>query len=177
MAMSLRRRKTPKNGVGIDVVVTQNDLRELVGAINKHGDKKAIRKELSKGLREAVKPMVPKARSRVLAQSGGAASTGLRKDMARSVQVKVDLGMRSDRIGVRIRLDGKKLRGRPSSLVTAYEGSKPWRHPVFGSGVWVAQESRGFLTETVNRDKAKVTRDVLAAMVDIGKRIDGKQVV
>lgn len=175
MAMSLRRKSTPKNGVGIDVVVTQDDLRDLVGAINKHGDKKAIRKELSKGLREAVKPMVPKARSRVLAQSTtGAASTGLRKDMARSVQVKVDLGMRSDRIGVRIRLDGKKLRGRPSSLVTAYEGSKPWRHPVFGSGTWVAQEPRGFLTETVNAGRGGVTRQVADVMQEIGKQIDGK---
>lgn len=174
MAMSLRRKSTPKGGVGIDVVVTQNDLRDLVRDIGKHGDKKAVRKELTKGLREAVKPMVPKARARVLAQPGGAASTGLRKDMARSVQVKVDLGMRSDRIGVRIRLDGKKLRGRPSSLVTAYEGSKPWRHPVFGSGTWVAQESRGFLTETVNRDRAKVTRDVLDTMTNIGKKLDGK---
>ena len=125
MALSLRRKPTPKNGVGFDVQVTQNDLRDLVGAINKHGDKKAIRRELSKGMREAVKPMVPKARARVTGQSGGAASTGLRKDMARAVQVKVDLGMRSDRIGVRIRLDGKKLRGRPPGLVAMYEGVRP----------------------------------------------------
>lgn len=156
------------------MVVTQNDLRDLVRDIGKHGDKKAVRKELTKGLREAVKPMVPKARARVKSQPGGAASTGLRKDMARAVQVKVDLGMRSDRIGVRIRLDGKKLRGRPPGLVAMYEGVKPWRHPVFGTGTWVAQESRGFLTETVNRDRAKVTRDVLDTMTDIGKKLDGK---
>ena len=42
--------------------------------------------------------------------------------MARSVQVKTDLGLKSDRIGVRIRLDGTKLRGRPASLVAKYEG-------------------------------------------------------
>ena len=172
MALSLRRRGggTPAGGVGVEVHVTQNDLRDLARAINKHGDAKALRKQLRDGLREPVKVLVPKARAAVMSQSGP--GTGLRKDMARAVQVKVDLGLRSSRIGVRIRLDGKKLRSRPAGLVAMYEGTKPWRHPVFGTGRWVSQESRGFLTETVRSAEPWIGRSIQRAMVEVGSKID-----
>lgn len=173
MALSLRGRGvggTPAGGTGIEVIVTQDDLRDLVRAINQHGDKKAVRRELSKGLREAVKPLVPKARAAVKSQSGP--GTGLRNDMARSVQVKTDLGVRSERIGVRIRLDGSKLRGRPAGLVAMYEGVRPWRHPVFGTGTWVSQAPRGFLTEVVNANRANVLRQVAQTCDDIGRKLD-----
>ena len=45
MALSLRRRgggSAASSGV-LDVVVTQDDLRDLVRAINRYGDKKAVR--------------------------------------------------------------------------------------------------------------------------------------
>lgn len=177
MALSLRRRGAgggARDGeVRLDVVVTQDDLRDLVRAINRHGDAKAVRKELRDGLREGVKPLVPLARTRVLAQPGGRRSTGLRRDMARAVQLKVDLGLRSERIGVRIRLDGKKLRGRPAGLVGMYEGVKPWRHPVFGTGVWVQQPARGFLTDTVRPRQASVVRHVERVMDAVGRKLDG----
>lgn len=153
--------------------VTQDDLRDLVRAINAHGDAKAIRRELSKGMREAVKPLVPKARTAVLTEgTSGGKSTGLRKDMARAVQVKLDMGVRSKRIGVRIRLDGSKLRGRPSSLVAYYEGALPWRHPTFGHDPWVSQPHRGFLTDVVDANRESVTRRIIDAMDDIGRKID-----
>lgn len=208
MALSLRRKLGGGSGgssgdgsVSVDVVIKQDDLRDLVRAINKHGDAKAIRKALRTGLREAVKPLVPRARQAVLSapvrraershtayrqvksgknagsarayQSFVVATTGLRKDMARTVQVKVDLGLRSERIGVRIRLDPAKLRTHPKGIVPMYEGVKPWRHPSFGDrDVWVQQEPRGFLTEVVTAGRPAVMRDIEKAMQDIGKRID-----
>ena len=182
MALSLRRKLGGGSGgssgdgsVSVDVVIKQDDLRDLVRAINRHGDAKAVRRELSKGLREAVKPLVPKARQAVLSQgTSGRGSTGLRKAMARSVQVKVDLGLRSERIGVRIRLDPTKVKTRYSKGMPAmYEGVKPWRHPSFGDREkWVQQEPRGFLTEVVTAGRPAVMRDIEKTMQDIGKRID-----
>ena len=175
MATSLTRRlgrsaAARDGGVGIEVIVMQDDLRDLVRAINRHGDAKAVRSDLRRGLREAVKPLVPKARAAVRSQSGP--GTGLRRDMARAVQVKVDLGLRSERIGVRLRLDGKKLRGRPASLVTMYEGQRPWRHPVFGTGKWVAQPHRGFLTEVADRGRPTVLKQVADVCDEIGRKLD-----
>lgn len=160
---------------GYRVEVRQDDLRDLVRAINQHGDKRALTKELRTGLREATKPLVPQARAKVATQTtSGGRSTGLRKDMARSVQVKVDLGLRSRRIGARIRLDGAKLErgGRPRGLVAMYEGTRPWRHPVFGTGKWVTQQHRGFLTETVDAGTDGVLRKIKDSMDDVGRKID-----
>ena len=155
----------------LQVRVERDDLGDLVKAINAHGSDKAVKKELRRGLREAVKPLVPKARSAVLAQGSKGKGTGLRRDMARAVEVKVDLGGRNP--GVRLRLNGAKLNGRPKGLVAMYEGTIPWRHPVFGSGTWVAQPHRGFLTEVGRAGESDVARDITKAMDDIGRKIDG----
>jgi len=111
------------------------------------------------------------ARARVLGQATkGRGSTGLRADMARAVQVKVDIGGRDPKVA--LRLDGKKLRGRPAGLVGMYEGVVPWRHPVFGTGTWVAQPHRGFLTEIGRGNEGRIGQTVLKVMDDIGERID-----
>ena len=175
--MSLRGRGIGGTGGGtsggnaLEVRVTQSDLRDLTRAINRHGDAKAVKKALRAGLREAVKPLVPVARARVLGQATkGRGSTGLRADMARAVQVKVDIGGRDPKVA--LRLDGKKLRGRPAGLVGMYEGVVPWRHPVFGTGTWVQQPARGFLTEVGRSNEARIGRAVFDVMDDIGRKID-----
>jgi hypothetical protein len=157
----------------LEVEVTRDDLGDLVAAINKHGSVKEVKKELRRALREAVKPLAPKARASVLGQSSkgkGGKLPSLRGDMARSVEVKIDLGGRNP--GVRLRLNGRKLRGRPPGLVAMYEGTIPWRHPVFGTGTWVTQPHRGFLTEVGRAGESHVARDIEKAMDDIGKKID-----
>jgi hypothetical protein len=159
------------SGGVLEVRVERDDLGKLVKAINTHGDAKAVKKELRKGLREAVKPLVPKARASVLGQASKGRGTGLRRDMARAVEVKVDLGGRNP--GVRLRLNGRKLNGRPPGLVAMYEGSIPWRHPLFGNtGKWIAQEHRGFLTEVGRAGEADVARGAAKTMNDISTRID-----
>jgi hypothetical protein len=166
-----------KRGAGdgvLEVQVTRNDLGDLVAAINKHGTPAEVKKELRRALREAVKPMVPKARASVLGQGSngrGGKLPSLRGDMARSVEVKVDLGGRHP--GVRLRLNGRKLLGRPPGLVAMYEGAIPWRHPVFGTGAWASQAHRGFLTEVGRAGENDVARGIEKAMDDIGRRIDG----
>ena len=166
-----------KRGAGdgvLHVEVTHDDLGDLVAAINKHGTPAEVKKELRRALREAVKPLVPKARASVLGQGSkgkGGKLPSLRADMARSVEAKVDLGGRNP--GVRLRLNGRKLRGRPPGLVAMYEGTIPWRHPVFGTSAWAAQAHRGFLTEVGRAGEPEVARDIEKAMDDIGKKIDG----
>ena len=165
-----RNRGGSSSGGVLEVRVERDDLGKLVKAINAHGSPKEVKKELRKGLREAVKPLVPKARGSVLGQASKGRGTGLRKDMARAVEVKIDLGGRNP--GVRLRLNGRKLNGRPAGLVGMYEGVVPWRHPVFGTGTWVSQPHRGFLTEVGRAGEADVARGAAKTMNDIGRKID-----
>jgi hypothetical protein len=155
----------------LEVRVERDDLGKLVKAINAHGTPKEIKKELRKGLRESVKPLVPKARASVLGQASKGKGTGLRRDMARAVEVKVDLGGRNP--GVRLRLNGRKLNGRPPGLVAMYEGTIPWRHPLFGNTEkWIQQEHRGFLTEVGRAGEPEVARAIEQTMNAIGDKID-----
>lgn len=189
MALSLtRKRGRPRKhnadgSIDLQVVVSQSELRDLVKAISKHDDAKSLRKELRDGLRTATKPIVAKARSSVVSQpTKGKGSTGLRRDMARTVQLKVDLGVRSERIGVRVRLDPAKLRAHPRSLVAPYEGTRPWRHPIFQSNdrrgfwsgsAWVQQEHRGFLKEVVDSERPRVMREIEQTMNTIARKLEG----
>jgi hypothetical protein len=160
------------SGAPFDVVVTQDDLRDLTRAINAHGDRKAIRRELSQGLRSAVKPLVPAIRRAILSTPGGARSTGLRRDVARSVEMKVDLGVRSSRIGVRVRLNPNR-QGSHAGLGEKLEGVTPWRHPVFGHDVWVTQTSHPFFLETIRPRRAAVLRDIERAMDGVSRKLKG----
>lgn len=181
MARSLRSRGiggsrggSGDDGISIEVAINQSDLRDLVRDISKHGDAKAFRKELSSGMRAAVKPIVVKARAAVRSQPGGRKSTGLRADIARAVQMKVDMRATSERIGIRVRLDGSKLRSHPKGIVAAYEGVRPWRHPLFGNrDKWVTQPSRGFLTEVVEADRSRVMREIEQTMNTIARKLEG----
>jgi hypothetical protein len=87
------------------------------------------------------------------------------------VEVKVDLGGRNP--GVRLRLNGRKLNGRPPGLVAMYEGTIPWRHPLFGNTEkWIQQEHRGFLTEVGRAGEPEVARAIEQTMNAIGDKID-----
>jgi hypothetical protein len=53
-----------------------------------------------------------------------------------------------------------------------YEGQRPWHHPVFGTGKWVVQPHRGFLTEVADRGRPTVLKQIADVCDEIGRKLD-----
>lgn len=121
-----------------------------------------LRKELNKGLREAVKPLIPQtraaARSR-LPQRGGLAAL-VAKEPQR-VQVRTGAGTAGVRLVV-----GQKGGGARAADQGAI------RHPVFGRPTFVTQQVRpGWFTETAEGEFDQIRDGVLDVLDDFIRKV------
>ena len=133
-------------------ILDSKDLKDLNRAFKGVADGKALRKELTTGLRNVLRPIVPEVRAAFKASPsmghGGmsrvqASRTDLRALLAKATRVEVKLTGRQ--AGARIRVDGRRmpsgLRGLPKAWEA--EGGARWRHPTWGNRQrWVQQRSR-----------------------------------
>jgi hypothetical protein len=113
-------------------------------------DNKEIKKRFTKELRAAVKPLVPVVRNSIRSIPSGRAysPTGLRGNLARATKLEVRTAGRQ--AGVAIRVDGRKMPTHMKGLPKAVEGTKRWRHPVFGHReVWVNQKPKPYFFHVV----------------------------
>jgi hypothetical protein len=158
------------------------DLKALNKALKAHEDGKELRKQLSKELRAAVRPMVPAIRAAWLAAPshghdtatrGRQGAPDLRKLLARSTRAQVRLTGKE--AGVRVRTDGRKMPDRMKSLPAYAEGIKPrWRHPVFGNrDAWVTQRPFPRFYATARPDEARAREAVEAAVDKIRRQLEG----
>ena len=143
------------------------DVDALVRRIRSHGDAKALRKELMRGLNRATKPV----RDDMKASIGP--SLPSRGGLAALVMAKASLSSQAlsgRNAGVRIkarRRDGGDLRRLNAGRL---------RHPTFGHRPWVQQTegiNPGFLDEAFENDKPAVARAVTRVLEDIARRIEG----
>lgn len=121
-----------------------------------------LRKELNRALRDAAKPMIPKARASARARLP--TRGGLADRVARAPQrVQVRTGRDP---GVRI-VAGNKGSGARS----AEQGTV--KHPVFGNkNVWVVQQvPAGWFSEPLLEEAAAVRRELVTALEDLAQRI------
>lgn len=110
----------------------RGDLKAIARDIRKATNAGQLRKELSRGIRAELKPLVPRVRA---AYGGG---EHLRPALRKATRVEVKLSGRQ--AGARIRVDGRRMPDGMGSLPAMYEGDKRWRHPVWGNReVWVTQ--------------------------------------
>jgi hypothetical protein len=129
------------------------DLKRLVRALKDVEDGKALKRELSQGLRGVVAPLVPEVRQaylhggiRARRRHGAAEPTthhpgDLRRSLAKATRAEVRTTGRL--AGARVRVDGRRMPPRQGSLPAMYEGVKRWRHPVFGDrGTWAQNQPR-----------------------------------
>lgn len=155
----------------MDVDIRSSDLEQLAKRLRKLEDGKVLRREMTAGLREATKPLVPQVRAAVRAvpsKSDG----DLRDRIARAVQVKVTLA--GFRTGVRIRVDTARL-GAKAPVAALLEGRRRWRHPVFGNrDAWVTQQPHPYLRPTVEPRAGEVRRKLQRVADDIARRIEGR---
>lgn len=121
----------------IDVRVTSEDLEALGRRLREEADGKELRKELSKNLREALKPAAELAKSGIMAMSSAGPGTApaLRSAIAKKIRPEVKLGgrwsgarVKSRKIpGIRGFANAPKRTQRPGGWRTKTWGREPWR--------------------------------------------------
>jgi hypothetical protein len=133
-------------------ILDSKDLKDMARAFKGVADGKALRKELTDGMRHVLRPMVPEVRAAFKASpSMGHASMArgsrnrqdLRGLLAKATRIEVKLTGKS--AGARIRVDGRRMPDRLKGIPKAWEAEAGarWRHPVYGRrDTWVQQRPR-----------------------------------
>jgi hypothetical protein len=126
-----------------------DDLRRISRQLRSM-DNPEIKKRFAKELRGAAAPLVPLVRSsiRSIPSKRAYSPGGLRGQLARATRLEVRTVGRS--AGIAIRVDGRKMPNHMKALPRAVEGTKRWRHPVFGNReVWVQQPKQPYFFHVV----------------------------
>ena len=125
------------------------DLARIVRELRKTGDGKQLVKQYRKELRAAAKPMVPAVRASIRAiPAASGQHSGLRQRMASATRLSVRTSGRKAEIAVRV--DGRKMAPGEGALPAYMDGRKrDWRHPVYGTRVWVRQEPHPYFDRAI----------------------------
>jgi hypothetical protein len=126
-----------------------NDLRRISREL-RGMDNKEIKKRFAKELRAAAKPLVPVVRNsiRSIPSKRAYSASGLRGNLSRATKLEVRTVGRQ--AGIAIRVDGRKMPTHMKGLPKAVEGTKRWRHPVFGHrDRWVNQPKQPYFFHVV----------------------------
>lgn len=151
-----------------DEITNVKQLKTFVTNVRQLGDKE-LSKQLNKGLRDVVKPVLADARS--AAQSiptTGRNRTGLRAAIARS------LGIRSGGGRVRIQVNPRRLPAGKQALPRLLEGPHSFRHRVWGEDVWVDQRAYPWLEPTGRKHEGTVRTGIQQVAQDIFDELEKK---
>ncbi|SHI68468.1 hypothetical protein SAMN05444521_8231 [Streptomyces sp. 3214.6] len=128
---------------------TGDDLRRISRELNRM-DQPEIKKRFRKELRATAQPFVPLVRNSIksIPSKRPYSAEGLRGQLARATRIEVRTVGRD--AGVAIRVDGRKMPSKMKALPKGMEGTKRWRHPVFGNReVWVTQQPHPYFFHVV----------------------------
>jgi hypothetical protein len=137
--------------VSISVRASGQDLAEVSRKLRKAGNKGAAR-QFRTELRAAAAPFVPAVRASIAAipVKGTSGSTGLRKSLQKAVTLRVRTTGKNAQVS--ILMSTAKMADGHKALPAMMEGTKRWRHPVFGNeDVWVSQESHPYFFPVVRK--------------------------
>lgn len=185
----------------VDVRIEGADQLGALSRRLKQAGRKDLQKELGKAVRSGAKPAVAATKAAILTvpvrgtRGGGAAArqfhhferskakgeekrrakarrqSGLRKTISGAIRLRVKTGAKT--AAVRIEVDGSKLPVDQRTLPRHLDNPKGWRHPTFGRDPWVVQKGRPWFQVTIRRHLPAVRANVLKAMDDIAKKIEG----
>ncbi|MFJ4365061.1 hypothetical protein ACIP4S_13010 [Streptomyces chartreusis] len=128
---------------------TGEDLRRISRELRSM-DNPEIKKRFRRELRAVAQPFVPLVRNSIKAVPSKQpySAVGLRGQMVKATRVEVRTVGRD--AGVAIRVDGRKMPSKQKSLPAMMEGTKRWRHPVFGNREnWVTQTRKPYFYRVV----------------------------
>ena len=160
----------PPFSLGVENV---EGLDALVRAIRAEEDGKALRKDLAKNMREALKPGAQQAKNSIMAMVSlrGGAAPALRTSIAKKIRPVVKLGGHWS--GARVKaFKTKNIRGFPNAPKRTNRASG-WRHPVFGNREnWVQQRGKlEWFDRAFKGREALYKQAVAEAMEDMARRI------
>ncbi|HEY6116223.1 MAG TPA: hypothetical protein VI172_09720 [Candidatus Dormibacteraeota bacterium] len=144
---------------------TGDDLRRISRELNRM-DNQEVKKRFRKELRATAQPFVPLVRNSIksIPSKRPYTAEGLRGQLAKATRIEVRTVGRD--AGVAIRVDGRKMPSKMKALPKGMEGTKRWRHPVFGNReVWVNQAPHPYFFHVV-RPAAVAGRRAAARVVD-----------
>ena len=148
------------------------DLRKATARLKAHGSGREFRKDLTKGLREGAKPVLPMVRNAALnLPSKNNDTKMLRRKMARVTSIQVKTGGKNPT--VRIRIARSRMGDQAALPRVTNEGR--WRHRVYGHNTWVTQTStRGWFDNANRRGAPIVRRGAKTALDNLERKLSGK---
>jgi hypothetical protein len=157
----------------VDISVSTEGIAALDRALRAEEDGKALRKELAKNMRDALKPAAELAKSGVMSMSsaGASSSPALRSAIAKKIKPEVKLGGRWS--GARVK--AKKTPGLRGFANAPRRTQRPggWRSPVFGDReVWITHQGKPkWFDNAMEGRHAEYRRAVHEAMEATARRI------
>jgi hypothetical protein len=148
---------------------SQNDLRRISSNLRKHGNKKAIRKSFTDGMKLATKPAVRAAKDGALRLPSRQGRGRLRRQIAASTSTQVRTRGRD--AGVNVRVSRARMGEKAALPKLMNQGS--WRRRVYGRDVWVQQTSRaGWFESSIRRSEPRARKEVHKVLNDIEKKVN-----
>lgn len=162
------------NGPPFELTCTHEGLDALVRAIRAEADGKALRKDLAKNMREALKPGAALAKSGIMAMSSagpGTSGPGLRAGIAKKIRPEVKLGGRWS--GARVKaFKTPGLRGFANAPKRTNRRDGGWRTLTYGHEPWRTQYGkRHWFDEAFEGQENRYHAAVFEAMEEMARRI------
>ncbi|MFE1424360.1 hypothetical protein ACFW6C_02125 [Streptomyces fungicidicus] len=153
--------------------LTPQNLRQISRALRAEEDGKELRKELTRGMREALKPGAAQAKSAIMSMSSVTPHDGpaLKTAIARKIRPEVRISGKFP--GAKIKaFKTKNLRNFPNAPKRTNRASG-WRHPVYGNReVWVQQTGKAkWFDRAFEGQDAHYKRQVQLALAGMVNRI------
>jgi hypothetical protein len=156
------------------------DLKAVNRQLRHQADGRELRKELSGGLRQVLVPIRDEVKAAYRAAPSGQGKArrkggSLRGQLAKATRMEVRTSGRM--IGVRLRVDGRKMPAGQRSLPAYWEGYKrPWRWPVYGNRqAWAQGRARPTFDRTVEPHEDDAGRAVDQVLDDIRRELERRR--
>ena len=163
----------PGSGPPFELKVTHEGLDALVRAIRQEADGKALRKDLAKNMRDALRPGAAEAKSSIMAMgsSGTGTGPGLRAGIAKKIRPEVKLGGRWS--GARVKaFKTPGLRGFTNAPKRTNRRQGGWRTLTYGHEPWRTQTGkRQWFDEAFANSSETYRSAVHEAMEDMARRL------
>lgn len=168
----------------VQVTVDQSKLAALALRLEKEEDGKALKRDLARNLREAVRPAVDEIKAgaeKIKSGSRSSVRPTKKKPMAESaislgaaIARSINVSVRTKGRSADVRIGARKS-GMPRGFTNAPKrvNAQSWRHPVYGDrDVWVAQVGNPrFFDDPPRREHERYRRACVKAMDDMANRI------
>lgn len=157
----------------VNLELTPQNLRNISNALKAEEDGKALRKELTKNMREALKPGATRAKSSIMSMASTTPHAGpaLKGAIARKIRPEVRITGKFP--GAKIKaFKTKNLRNFPNAPKRTNRASG-WRHPVYGNReIWVQQNGKTkWFDRAFEGQQDHYRRAVQFALADMVNRI------